>query len=99
MDMSLGRNPTCPYCRGTIELKTVHYRDPFRCPNCHIEVQVSKIYSQIGFWVSAVVSAALCWSLHLRDGGFLLGFLVFLFPAMFSVGIVLRRVYPPKLVI
>jgi hypothetical protein len=93
------KNPVFPYCHAVIDIKVVKFTAPFRCPSCQGEVEVSKIYSSVGFWVSAAISAIICRSLHLSSGSFLLAFLVFLFPTMFSVSIIQRWIYPPKLVI
>jgi hypothetical protein len=94
------RNPECPYCHAAFDAPgVVRFKDSFRCPSCGIELQVSYAYKQLVWWVSVAVAASLCLFLHLRGGGFLLGFVVFLLPSVFSVTILLGRVYPPKLVI
>jgi hypothetical protein len=92
--------PEYPYCRAKFDGPgVVRFKDSFRCPSCGIELQVSYAYRQLIFWISAAVATALCLSLHLRGGSFLLGFLVFLLPSVFSVTLLLGRVYPPKLVL
>jgi hypothetical protein len=60
---------------------------------------VPKVYLLLVFWVGALLALSLCLAMRLRGVGVLLGLLIFLLPGMFSVGILLRRLWPPKLVI
>ena len=42
------------------------------------------------------LALALCFAIGLTGMGILVGLLVFFLPAMFSVGILLRKLWPPK---
>jgi hypothetical protein len=93
-------SPKCPKCDASVdEVNVVRYNQSFRCPNCHTEIVVPKLYLYLIFFVSAGVSAFLCLSLHLTGAALVLGFLVVLFPTMFSAGLVVRRFVPPRLAI
>ena len=91
-------NSICPICRSVLDgVRVVRYDGPFICPQCQKELRVPAYYKIIMGGVSVGVSLLLCSSIGLRDVGFLVGFLVFLIPALFSVGILQRKISPPKL--
>ena len=60
---------------------------------------VPRYYLLVGFWISMSLALSVCLAIGLRGMGVLLGLLFFLLPAVFSVGILLRKVWPPKLVV
>ena len=94
------RTIQCPSCGTSLnKLTVVRYDSPFRCTNCGIELQVPRRYLLIGGWLSVAITFILCLGMGLRNVTFLLGMLILFFPAMFTIGILQRRLFPPRLVI
>jgi hypothetical protein len=78
----------------------VRYGLPFTCTACKAELVVPKFYLYVGFLIGMTLAVLLCLAMGLtRLPSFILGLLVFLLPALFSVGILQRKLWPPKLVI
>src|SRR6516165_224308 len=87
----------CPKCGSLLDdVRVVRYGQPFRCPACQTELVVPKSYLFVGFWISMALALSLSFAIGLKGIGLLLGLLGFLFPTMFSVGILLRKLWPPK---
>jgi len=76
----------------------VRYDGPFACPFCRMELRVPGYYKFIMNGISACASLMICISLGLRGPGFLVAFFVFVFPSIFTVSILQRKMWPPKLV-
>lgn len=94
------RTVKCPSCETHLdELGEVRYDQSFHCTNCRVEIQVPKYYKLLIFWLGIAIDFSLCLAMRMRDGALALGLLVFLLPSLFSVGILFRRIMPPKLVI
>jgi hypothetical protein len=94
------RFPLCPNCHAKLDdVKVVRYDGPFRCPACDTQIYVPRTYLLVIFWISAVITVIICLSLPLTGVGFIFGMLVVLFPTMFSVALVVRNLYPPKLAV
>src|SRR5215472_15616540 len=92
------RTIRCPKCATALDpLTEVRYTSSFRCTNCSAELQVPRYYLHTVFWLAFAAAVLVCLGIGLRDGTFVLGLLTFLFPAMFSIGILQRRFFPPKL--
>lgn len=78
----------------------VRYGQPFRCTACKTELVVPRLWVQVGFGIGLTLAVLLCVALGLTSWArFVVGLLVFLLPALFSVGILQRILWPPKLVI
>jgi len=78
----------------------VRYGQPFRCTACKAELVVPRLYLQVGALIGITLAVLLCVAMHLTSLlGFVVGLLVFLLPAFFSVSILQRKLWPPKLVI
>ena len=93
-------NSLCPRCGAVLDgVTVVRYGQPFRCPDCQTALLVPKFWLLVGFGVSIALALSLCLAIGLRGMSILLGLLAFLLPAMFSVGILLRKLWPPKLVV
>jgi len=91
-------NSICPVCRSVLDgVGVVRYDGPFICPNCKKELRVPGYYKLTMGVVSFGVSLILCSSIGLRGVGFVVGVVVFLLPALFSVAISQRKISPPKL--
>ena len=91
-------NSVCPKCGEVLDgVTVVHYGQPFRCTACKTELVVPRIYSYVVFWIAMTLAVLLCFAMGLTGlPSFILGLLVFLLPALFSVGIIMRKVWPPK---
>ena len=99
MENNLG-NSKCPKCGNYLDgVRVVSYTQSFPCSFCKTELEVPRYYRVVGAWVSFGVSFLLSLSIGLHGLGLLLGFIVFLFPSMFSIGILQRKLTPPKLVV
>jgi hypothetical protein len=94
-------NSLCPNCGELLDgVTVVRYGQPFRCTACKAELAVPKFYLCVGFLIGMTLSVLLCLAMGLtRLPSLVLGLLVFLLPALFSVGILQRKLWPPKLVI
>jgi hypothetical protein len=75
----------------------IRYNGPFSCPSCGFALQVPQYYLYIGFYPGLATDLALCLAMHLERLGFVLGFIIFFFPSLFSVGILQRKLVPQKL--
>ena len=94
------RSPRCPSCGVNLDdLAIVRYDQSFRCPNCKSNLKVPRSYLLAGYWLAFVLSLALSFAIGLRSVSLILGMLVFLIPSMFTVSILQRRIFPPKLVV
>lgn len=92
-------NSKCPKCGEILDgVSIVRYNGPFACPFCKMELHVPGYYKVIGFGISAGSSLILCASIGLHWPGFIVGYFVFLFPSIFTVGILQRKISPPRLV-
>ena len=94
-------NLLCPNCGEVLDgVTVVRYGQPFRCTACKTELVVPRLWPLIGFWIGLTLTVLLCVALGLTNlPSFVVGLLVFLLPALFSVGILQRKLWPPKLVI
>ncbi len=78
----------------------VRYGRPFKCPVCQTELFFPKFWSQIVFGLGMALALSLCFAIGVKSlVGVLLRLFVFFLPAIFSVGILLRKLSPPKLVV
>ena len=92
-------NSKCPKCGNLLDgVSVVRYDSPFACPFCKVELHVPGYYKAIMFAISIGASAFLCISIGLRWPAFLVGYIIFLFPSIFTVGILQRKISPPTLV-
>jgi hypothetical protein len=92
-------NSKCPKCGNLLDgVSVVRYDGPFACPFCKMELHVPGYYKAIMLAISIGASFILCTSIGLRWPGFIVGYFIFLFPAIFSVSILQRKISPPKLV-
>jgi len=99
MESNLG-NSKCPKCGTYLDgVREVRYTQSFLCSICKTELEVPRYYRVVGVWISFSVSLLLSLALGLRGLGLLLGFIIFLFPSMFSIGFLQRKLIPPKLVV
>jgi hypothetical protein len=90
----------CPNCGTNLDgLTVVRYDQPFRCPNCKVELHVPKHYKLVIFWLALAIDLTLCLGMRMRDGTLAMGLLIFLLPSLFSVGIFIRKIIPPKVVV
>jgi hypothetical protein len=93
-------NSNCPKCGSSLDgVHVIRYGQPFRCANCKTELQVPRYYLWVGGLIGFGISLFLCISLELRGAGLAVGWLVFLFPSLFTVGILQRMLSPPRLVV
>lgn len=94
-------NSVCPKCGEVLDGVTlVQYGQPFRCTACKTELVVPRLWLYVGFWIGLTLAVLLCFALGLKTlSGLVVGLLVFLLPALFSVGILQRKLWPPKPVI
>jgi hypothetical protein len=94
-------NSFCPKCGEVLDgVTVVRYGQSFRCTACKSELVVPRLYLHVGFWIGLTLAVLLCIAMGLTKLlGFVVGLLVFLLPALFSVGILQRKLWPPKLVI
>src|SRR6266852_7966363 len=94
-------NSLCPKCGEVLDgVAVVRYGQPFRCTACRTELAVPRLWLHLCFWIGLTLAVLLCVAMGLTSlWGFLVGLLVFLLPALFSVGILLRKLWPPKMVI
>jgi hypothetical protein len=94
-------NSLCPKCGKVLDGRTVvQYGQPFRCTACKTELVVPRLWLYVAFWIGLTLAVLLCVAMGLKSlVGFVVGLLVFLLPALFSVGILLRKLWPPKLAI
>jgi len=77
----------------------VRYGQPFRCTACKTELVVPRYYLYLMGWIGMTLAVLLCVAIGVKNLlGFTVGLLVFLLPAFFSVSILLRKLWPPKLV-
>jgi hypothetical protein len=61
---------------------------------------VPTLWSGIVFGIGMALALSLCFAMGLRSMlGVLLGLLAFFLPAVFSAGILLRKLWPPKLAV
>jgi hypothetical protein len=92
-------NSFCPSCGEVLDgVTVVRYGQPFRCTACKAELAVPKSYLRVGFLIGMTLAVLLCVAMGLTSlWGFLVALLVFLLPALFSVGILQRKLWPPKL--
>src|SRR5689334_802297 len=92
-------NSNCPECGNLLDgVSVVRYDSPFACPFCKMELRVPGYYKFITVAISAGVSYFLCISLGFRGKAFLIAFVIFVLPSLFSVSILQRKMSPPKLV-
>ena len=77
----------------------VRYGQSFRCTACKTELAVPKYYLYLGGWASMALAVLLCVAIGVENLlGLTVGLLVFLLPAFFSISILQRKLWPPKLV-
>jgi DNA-directed RNA polymerase subunit RPC12/RpoP len=95
--MSL-RGAKCPNCGTKLDdPRIIRYDSSFRCTNCATELRIPRYYVVIGAWASLAITIALCFGMGLHNGTFILGMLIFFFPTMFSISILQRHLFPPRL--
>jgi hypothetical protein len=93
-------NSKCPKCGDLLDgVSVIRYDSSFACPNCMTELRVPGYHKLIMYGISVGISYFLCTSLGFRREGFLVGFIVFVVPSLFTVSILQRKISPPKLVV
>jgi hypothetical protein len=92
-------NSSCPKCGNLLDGSTVvRYDGPFACPFCKMELRVPGYYKGLMIGASFVASSIICSLTGLSWPGFLVGYVVFFFPSLFTISILQRKMSPPKLV-
>ena len=92
-------NSNCPECGNLLDgVRVVRYDGPFPCPFCKMELRVPGYYKLIGAGIGVGASYFLCNSLGFHGKAFFVAFIIFVIPSLFAVGILQRKISPPKLV-
>ena len=93
-------NSKCPACGNLVDgVSEVRYDSSFACPICKTELKVPTYYKFAMVGISVGISYFLCDSLGFHKEAFLVGFIVFVLPSLFTVSILQRKISPPKLVV
>jgi len=92
-------NSICPKCGSILDgARVVRFDGPFACPFCKMELHIPGYYKALMLGLSFGASIIICTSIGLSWPGFLVGYVVFFFPSLFTISILQRKISPPKLV-